>query len=210
MTPLIYVDGIDGSGKSMVCNYLQSKIDTQDTRIISFSEINYTLEQVFIKEFSVLDESLSNKFMYYTGNLNAMKLAYENIAAGNTVIMDRCVASFYAYQTHGNNDYITCELFDKLSEMARTPTIYVYCKVSHEISEKRVTERAEKRSIRDKRDFMSLDSRKKIIDGYDEFVTNIVTWDSEILDCNGTKKSVFSQLDDKVIPYINAFFKDFL
>ena len=115
------------------------------------------------------------------------------LAAGKCVLMDRWVASFYAYQVSGREDMYSKEIYDTLFDDNRTPLIrqpdiYFMGDVKPEVAYERLHVRDGESNYLDKE---SPEFKQRVADGFKHYTKhhqNVVT-----LNCNTTPALIKSR-----------------
>ena len=116
MTPIITLEGIDGSGKSTICNMIKEKLKNNDKILISkFPNDKYEVE---IKKMLQTNESESSNFEV---SKKLVKLFLDNFEYYSKNIMDkydlcifdRYIMSYFAYQSMNLSKEYVIEEFKK-------------------------------------------------------------------------------------------------
>ncbi len=133
----INIEGIDGSGKTSIINYLKPK----------FNNIYFTKEPTDNFEFDKLKkldneyDSIYNFFLFTYDRLNHQKYLEEN--KDNIIISDRYIASSIAYEgplinKFFNNIDETVKWILYVSKMIKLPDIIIYLDLDIDIAMERI------------------------------------------------------------------------
>jgi len=133
----INIEGIDGSGKTSIINYLKTK----------FNNIYFTKEPTDNFEFNKLKkldneyDSIYNFFLFTYDRLNHQKYLEEN--KNNIIISDRYISSSIAYEgplinKFFNNIDETIKWILYVSKMIKLPDIIIYLDLDIDIAMERI------------------------------------------------------------------------
>jgi thymidylate kinase len=180
---LIFVDGIDGSGKTTTCDYIAKYLG--DSIVIPL------LGDKVIKEKFLYDNSypVVNILGIIANNMLVMyKDIYPSMQKYKNVIVDRSLASFWAYQVNTAETTLAKNIFNIIIEQdivkLLKPDLYIYCNLSIFT----LMERLEKRKEKDVIDSLNINYKVKILEGYNYFnkhvALELLKWPVTILNTN--------------------------
>lgn len=205
----ITVDGIDGSGKTTVVNILnkimtEKGYPTKTLRVTQSGKIAKAVSDfcINIKERKNTDIEAVLLASLQTSTMEECVIPELN--AGNTVIIDRWLPSYYAYQVISNGDPLADRLFNEYlhprydNRSSKMTNLYIYCYTDVEMSNHRI----QNDTIREYAVFDYLDNLKKdvVIRGYDNFYYNFVgnkmILDTRFLSINAIKRILRDIIDE--------------
>jgi len=106
----ISIEGIDGSGKSSVCEFIHSYLLENQINHVITKEIGGTLIGQHIKDVILKSKNLTNKtellLFLADRSQHLHDIIIPNLNKGNWVITDRFTDSTIAYQGYGNKYFI--------------------------------------------------------------------------------------------------------
>lgn len=201
----IVVDGPDGCGKTTLINHLANYLKTELTQEVVVMQ---ALGQGRIG-MECRNRHLSNQtgpgYESMMMPMSIMEAYYDHVLpaleAKKCVLMDRWVASFFAYQVNGREDMYSKEIYETLFDDNRTPLIrqpdiYFMGDVDLKVAQARLQERNEESNYLDEE---SLAFKTRVSDGFKTYAKNHT--DVITLDCNSTQSVV--QLQARC--YVNMF-----
>ena len=159
------IEGLDGSGKTTLINYLKEHINV--TFITAFD----STQGKKVKEYLLINPNIS---IEEKGKLISdvfIKTYYESIYNKGIVIVDRWVPSFYCYQhcrRNKENKELFLKSFDYRHSVIPRPDFTIYLNVSKEL----LVERIRSRSIVDTLDSYFIKNIDYIYDDYYNFIYN--------------------------------------
>lgn len=203
----IVVEGIDGSGKTTVSEFIFKLLEKHNMDVIlgaglgsgtgsekrrnilkTNKDIKLELKHELLKESLI---SCSNTFVK------------PYLSLGKTVVLDRYTPSFYAYQLSEDDIEKTKLMYSEcLSEESGNlviPDLYIYCDVELDVSLSRIQQRM---NI-DNMDQYFINRSKKIYDKYSEFFNNTKIKTIR-LDTNRELDVVLSSIEDCILKIFNT------
>lgn len=202
----IVVDGPDGCGKTTLINgiakYLQNDVgqDVITMRALGQGRIGMECRQRH------LTNQTGPGFESLMMPMSIMEAYYDHVlptlAGGKCVIMDRWIASFFAYQVQGREDLYSKEIYDTLFDnertpMLRQPDIYFIGQVDPEIANKRLNTRQENSNYLDQE---TNDFKKRVDNGFKLYAKqnqSVVE-----INCNLSQATVFETVRQQIILYV--------
>lgn len=210
----IVVDGPDGCGKTTLINnlatYLREELNQQVEvmRALGQGRIGMECRTRHLRDqtgpgYESMMMPMSIMEAYYDHVLPALK-------ANKCVLMDRWVASFFAYQVCGREDLYSKEIYETLFDDNRTPLlrqpdIYFMGNVDPAIAQQRLQARSGESNYLDEE---SLAFKTRVNNGfkkYAQYGKNII-----MLDCNNTQAIINAQAQTYIDLCIDRQRKDAL
>lgn len=218
-TRFIVVEGIDGSGKSTIVDYIVKKLENANFTVskgrgLGTAKVAETIRsQMFSKKPSSNYEVFAAIMCLIDCHENFVKDRIEN--SNDIVVLDRYIPSYYAYQVSGRNSSIArkmlLEAFD--STYKPTPDIYIYIDVDLDVALSRTKNRGDSNYL----DEETSRFRSRVDAGYKEFFDKIDIMDISSLDSgsnidivppfviklngNNSVEEVMKELDSKFDSY---------
>lgn len=200
----INIEGIDGSGKTSIINYLKTK----------FNNIYFTKEPTDNFEFNKLKkldneyDSIYNFFLFTYDRLNHQKDLEEN--KDNIIISDRYIASSIAYEgplidKFFNNIDETIKWILYVSKMIKLPDIIIYLDLDIDIAMERI--KNNRKNLNKNNKILSILEEKKNLENvkiyYDYFFRNLNKFvDKKIdiikLNANRNKNEIFYDVYNRI------------
>lgn len=188
MKPLfIVVDGLDGSGKTTIIEALAVLFEERGLPIVKTKsagagEMGMAVRKRVLNSDVPPDSTLTTLGMLLSNYEMYSDIALPSLNTGKSVITDRFLPSYIAYQTVAMACTKAMELMDLVfgSKEFRAPDIYIYCDVDIDISIKR----AKGRGALDNFDAKDLDFKEKLKKSYDHTFMNNSAKTSIRLNCN--------------------------
>ena len=143
----IVVEGIDGSGKSYLCNVLQELFERDERKVFGTSELPRTgvgeaLNNI-VKSDDYNVKPLTECLLFYAGRYEHINsIVKPKLKEGYTVISDRSHVSSLAYNFAGRRCHPT-SVVDHIvmGEVKITPDIYIFVDVDVKVALERVKHR---------------------------------------------------------------------
>ena len=206
----IVVDGLDGSGKTTICNYIAEKTKAKYMRSFGQGAIGKTIRDHFLKKTNHYNIDVSFNWVL-SANLEAIyDYVIPALSSGQSVVLDRYFSSTFAYQISriGKDLTDTVNYYDpkllyfqnllsKVLEDAPV-SLYIYCDVDIDNSLERISRRLEESNHYD------LESRAqkiKTLMYYETFYKETKIENKYRLDCNETLDNVFKKVDEVLSLY---------
>ena len=194
---LIYLDGLDGVGKTTLAEYIKNKLGNAIiVPMLGAGEVGQVIRKTYLerdsypKEFDALAVMAAGIEAQY----GVIKPA---IARGVNVITDRSMASYYAYNVALADNRLARNIFHAVTSdqrfLADKPDIYIYCYATKEAIKKRLANREN-----DRMDNLPDAAKYKIMKGYEVFnnmAVNDFHWNLKCLNCSGDQADVFKAVD---------------
>jgi dTMP kinase len=195
----IIIDGIDGSGKTTICNYIKEKTNAQYMRAFGQGPIGKAIREQFLKETNHYNIDVELNWVL-TANLETIyDYVIPSISKGYSVVLDRFLSSSYAYQIsrmeHVPFRSVKDAYFQRLVGTVLkdiTPTLYILCDVSVQNSNSRILARNEALNHFDTE---STDKKISTIQGFFEFYDKSPIKNKVKLDCNKDLENVLKDID---------------
>lgn len=177
---IIVIEGLDGSGKTTIVNKVTQhlnglNIDAAAVPMLGNSGIPGYIRSMLSNE-DYTPDRLIEVLLMATANYDTItNTVMPMLKNGVTVVMDRYVSSYYAYQIY--NTYTRVSMYDRVAQTIMTdvmqplmelaaPDLFVYLDVSPHVA----MERIRKRGKMDAMDDMSKNEKNRIYDGYRIFM----------------------------------------
>lgn len=167
----IVVEGIDGVGKTTVVGILHKVLNDRDIKNVPGKGLGSTKISSIIRE-ELLSGKKDDQYEVL-GMLFSLLDCYRNfiqpsIENGVSVVLDRYIASYYAYQAHGRNSIRAKNyLLDTFYGKHIQPDVFINVTASPEIT----AERLDKRETDINHFDLEVDSFKsRVLKGFDEFL----------------------------------------
>ena len=190
----IVIDGIDGTGKTTIAKYIAEKINGVYIPIFGAGPIGKEVRNSFLTEKAILE----NKESYHLVAAAIVESFYMYVLPllkeGKNVVVDRFMASMYAYQIHSHpkdnlyNSY--WNLYQNILKSA-TPDLYIWMNADLDIC----LARSKERGSLDHYDNSTLEAKNKLIEGYSYFFKNQILPNSVIVDANSPLSEVKKDID---------------
>ncbi len=195
---LIACEGIDGSGKTTSVEYL-SKILRQKghsvkvVRAMGSGEMGHIVRELLLKQYFTPDEST---LACALAIMDAYKTALKYIDEGHTVILDRFIGTYYAYNNKANEERLAAPMFQLLfahdEVITRHPDRYVYLSVDIQAAKERMGQRHQALTHFDEAD---LPYYERLQEGFQEFSIHYTGPEWVHVDNNHTVSYLQQQLD---------------
>lgn len=190
----IVIDGIDGTGKTTIANYVAEKVGGIYIPAFGAGPIGKEIRKSFLTETTTLSNKVSYRYIaaalvesFYVYILPALK-------AGNTVVVDRFMASTYAYQVHSHpKDNLYSDYWNLYQDMLNlaTPDLYMWMHADIDVC----LSRSKARGALNHYDSANIDAKNKLIEGYSYFFKNQILSNSVVIDANSTLSEVKKDVD---------------
>jgi dTMP kinase len=196
----IVVEGIDGAGKSSIVKYLAEQLKHITPYINSGSGLGSgemgPAIRARLMAMTLEEKDTSEVPLLYTALIDCYEtFCMPEMDIDKTIILDRFIPSFYAYQCYARKDTTAINLFNNVlnnNDMFMVkPDLHIYCKVDVEKAQERVSSR----NGLDVYDEFFLKQKQHISDGYDSYYNSMTTADIIELDCNVDLPFVKEKLD---------------
>jgi dTMP kinase len=190
----IAVDGIDGSGKTTICNYIADAIDGRVMTAFGEGPIGKEVRKVILTKDQKLPNSVSSSLIFAAVVESFHLYVMPALRNGENIILDRFMGSTYSYQVHSHpKDNLYNEYWRIYTEMLKlaTPDIYIYMDVSIVNSNKRLSNRSDLNYL----DTVSNGVKEKLIEGFRYFSRNLILPNSVIVDANEDLIDVCMSID---------------
>ena len=197
---LIYIDGIDGCGKSVLCQHLKEYLPNS----IVIPLLNGGPIGTAVRHHYLLNPAPNSNDTFYAmatmvANIETLyDVVLPAIQVGKNVIVDRSLGSYWAYQVmmgKFRNEF-ALDLFNKVTRAAKfqlvKPDLYIQCEVDIAVANERLSNR-ETNSI----DLLDVHVKEQLIKGYEQFyniANSVFEWPVERLDCNADLSIVKTKL----------------
>lgn len=199
----IVVDGIDGSGKSTVAQYLSDKLDGVVISSLGHGPISSKIRQRYLDPDKEHDPIASLNFMLTAHLETYVDYVKPLTESGRTVIVDRWLWTTYAYNVFElAPNALQISLFEAMlrsqSPLSNLPDISFYCYVNQNTANQRIAERGDKNRLDD----YAAHKKLRIFNGFEDIVRNSSTYSdmlrlngktSHILNCNMSKDEVLEK-----------------
>jgi len=212
----IVVQGVDGSGKTTIVNYLNDRVGSEvmqgengkesieQNKVVKLKacgsgEISSKLRELYVNEELNAIKSPVSSFMHVEHYTEVMKA----LAEGKTVISDRWLGCYYAYNYCLNSSNLAFNLLDKLlfndEIFPAKPDILIQLLTKPEIAKRRLENRKRNNSL----DNIRTSEMKTINNSYMEFLsdfqdklttTNILV----IVNNFNTEKELLEVIDERL------------
>jgi len=147
---LIAVDGIDGSGKTTVVNILtkllaKKGVKAKSLRITQGGTIARSVSKLCIEAKERKNKITEAIYIAALQSSSIEEAVFPELEKGNSVVIDRWLASYYAYQYVGNNSALAGTIWkEHLNKQygntpdMKTVDLYIYCYTDVEMSNYRI------------------------------------------------------------------------
>ena len=160
---LIVVDGINGSGKSSVVRELQDLLDKEHRPSVIVDMIPKGVIRTLIKEDHTLSP-IQRALLLKVESLSVHDTVKRHLDAGKTVIMDRGIFSFLAYQSYAEDLKWQMNMLEALCKKPFLPCdVAVFLNVPLEVCQMRLAARPKEK---DHFEEISESFDQKVYDGY--------------------------------------------
>lgn len=191
---LYVLEGLDGCGKTTVIDSLKEKFPKAlFTREPGGSVCGEKIRAILLDNESKDENALTNFLLFWSSRSSHFdKVILPAIEKGIDVFCDRLDASTYAFQiVAGKNKKLEKIFFDLRKDIFKLNPIYIYLKISTEISKKRMDERKDKNHL----DARSDSYHKLVKSGYDKFFElSSVKKFVKVVDASKSKEEVLEQV----------------
>ncbi len=162
---LIVVDGINGSGKSSVVRELQDLLDKEHRPSVIVDMIPKGVIRTLIKEDHTLSP-IQRALLLKVESLSVHDTVKRHLDAGKTVIMDRGIFSFLAYQSYAEDLKWQMNMLEALCKKPFLPCdVAVFLNVPLEVCQMRLAARPKEK---DHFEEISESFDQKVYDGYQQ------------------------------------------
>ncbi len=185
----IAVEGIDGSGKSTLIKKLVSSLERDDREVVSGAglgsgEYGWWAKKLIMSNTLTVGERME---VFSDALLHTLDdFVLPNLIENDIVILDRYVASFYAYQTTEDKDK-AISIYNTKLKYIRKPDIYIHCNTDVNVCASRLKVKPDI----DNMDYTYIDRAGVINQNYLNFFDNT---DSKVLTFDGAKKNTKNYL----------------
>ena len=200
---LVAIEGIDGSGKTAVCDQLEKKLTKQGYNCIIFREpTEVSFWGVELKKFLNGSLNLTNKeaTSYFLLD-RVFDVNYRIIPAlkrGNVVIMDRYYYSTAAYQGDKKMFPSTIATLSVNHLACPIPDVTIWLKLDPRIAYERVIARKQNKSFYETENMM-----RRIITGYEQVFTSMFSSEPIIeIDASKDLNIVVNEILTKIKQYL--------
>jgi dTMP kinase len=216
---LIVLDGVDGCGKTTIAKFLQEELNHHHIPNVLLRAIGQGIIGNAVREQYLHGELTNSPTAEALFVASSIIEAYEHsvvpaLKEGKTVILDRSIGSYYAYQVaYGINSAANTIFFGMLlkKDIIPPPDLYLFLDVDLATS----VERMATRPNQDNFDKKSLSFKDTAIKAYDYYFRCLSMCDNERIDARHSidvvKETVLKQIDNrnyfeqKLLPdYINS------
>lgn len=200
----VVIDGIDGCGKTSIAKHIQDRLKNvynkpwvSEMRAIGHGRIGAECRRRLLSD---METSPDYEAMLLPV---AFQEVYHdhlipNLNKGYSVVMDRWIASYYAYQVFGLQSDLAKKLFEEIFAQnpyfIRWPNLYFICNVDIDVANERMKNRNDNNPFDEK----DRAYKERINQGYLNFTTRyfnrVVT-----LDCNQPLEEVLKQVDKHLL-----------
>jgi dTMP kinase len=206
----IVVDGLDGSGKTTICNYIAQKTKANYMRSFGQGAIGKTIREHFLKKTNNYNIDVSFNWVL-SANLEAIyDYVIPALSTGQSVVLDRYLSSTFAYQIARIRkepfDIEKCDdpkllyfqnLLSRVLEDAPV-SLYLYCDVNIDTSLKRISSRTDESNHYD---LESKAQKLQTLMYYETFFKETKIENKYKLDCNEPLETVFKKVDEVLSLY---------
>ena len=202
----IVVDGPDGCGKTTLINNLARHLQTDlNQEVVVMKALGQGRIGMECRTRHLANQT-GPGFESLMMPMSIMEAYYDHVlpalAEGKSVLMDRWVASFFAYQVNGREDLYSKEiyetLFDRLrTPMVRQPNIYFMGWVDKDVANTRLNARAEHSNYLDKE---TSDFKDRVSQGFQQFAKQ--NTGTVQLNCNLSEATVFMTAKAQIELYL--------
>ena len=196
----IVVDGIDGSGKTTICEYIEKKTKALYMRSLGQGLIGKAIRAQLLTDVNKYNIETTFNWVI-TANLEALyDYVIPALKDGQSVVLDRFFSSTYAYQLHRlphsdlSLEFKKSYFLDLMRRVLKDapPTLYIWCDASLETIEERLQKRQLSSNHYDQEDAVL---KKKTIDGFDTFYNSNILKEKVRLNCNLPLDQVLAEVD---------------
>ena len=163
-TPLlIVVEGVNGSGKSSIVRELQDLLDKEHRPSVIVDIIPKGVIRTLVKEDHTLSP-IQRALLFKVESMSAHDIVKRHLDAGKTVIMDRGIFSFLAFQGYAEDLEWEVEMLEALCKKPFLPCdVAVFLNVPLEVCQMRLATRP---TEKDHFEEISESFDQKVYDGY--------------------------------------------
>lgn len=167
------VDGVDGCGKTTVCDTLQGLIRDAGCSVEVIPALGQGMVGKVVRERWLEDGAeytlLERTMGIAASVIEAREYAKRRVDAGVTVVMDRYISTFYAYQCVAF-DYPAARLvFNNILTapefVSIHPDIQIFCSIQPEVGTQRIQSREKQNWV----DHVPLATKQKMVKGFKEY-----------------------------------------
>jgi len=176
---LIAVDGIDGCGKTTLVKHIFNKLKELGhenvivIRMLGSNDLSNLIRERVLQEASLYMKRVESVYIG-AANIETMYNVVKDYMKKNyTVILDRYISSYYAYQCVANNDPQASSIFAlslREDRLPIYPDMFFYIDIDIEEANKRIKERMEKEGkFPDRKDNETGQYKEKVKEGFNKF-----------------------------------------
>jgi dTMP kinase len=201
----IVVDGLDGSGKTTICNYIAEKTKASYMRAFGQGPIGKTIREHFLKETNNYNKDVEFNWVLSANLETVYDYVIPALSQGQSIVLDRFLSATYAYQIArlDNQQFGTIKPLDakqiyfenilrRVLEDAPV-SLYIYCDVNIENSSKRISSRTDQSNHYD---MESKALKLQTLIGYETFFKETTIESKYKIDCNKPLDIVLKKVDE--------------
>lgn len=193
MGKYIAIEGIDGAGKTTICNLLLQKLSSSTLiKQPSSEEIGNFIRKAIENEREFMKDPFISLLLFFSDTLSLREKIKKLKKEYNFIISDRSFLSTYAYQLalvrNKEEKEIFVKIFNELLKLIEIPDIIIILDVEVEVGIERLKKSSRKLSIYENKDFL-----KAALENYRNFELELDN--VYLIDAN---RSIYEVLDDVI------------
>lgn len=198
---LIAFEGPDGVGKTTSVDYVSKILRGQGhtvkvVRAMGSGEVGHIVREFLLKQYFTSDQGA---LACALAIMDAYRTALTYLEQGHSVILDRYIGTYYAYNIKGNQERLAPDLFELLftddSIITHKPDIIFYLTVGNDTTKQRMLNRQQESTHFDKADQAY---RQRLLEGYTDFSIRYTGAEWVVIDNNHDITYLQQQLDEEL------------
>ena len=198
---LIACEGPDGVGKTTSVDYLSKVLRLQGhtvkvVRAMGSGEVGHVVREYLLKQYFTADQGSLACALAIT---DAYRTALKYLEDGHSVILDRYIGTYYAYNLKGNQERLAPDLFELLftddTIISRKPDVIFYLTMDNDAAKQRMLERQQEVTHFDKANEAY---RQRLLEGYMDFSIRYTGSEWVVIDNNHDLPYLYQQLDTEL------------